>query len=93
MNEDMSEDHVLVMPYVSKSFKVRTDSSNFVSKGLMQEYHLIAYECRKLNNVESRCTTHEKELLAVYANINEANFDLHSSIVLKEKESLISKLQ
>ncbi|KAK3010186.1 hypothetical protein RJ639_010771 [Escallonia herrerae] len=62
----MSEDPVLALPDVSKSFEVHTDASDFALGGvLMQEGHPVAYESRKLNEAERRYTTHEKELLAV----------------------------
>ncbi|KAK2971008.1 hypothetical protein RJ640_023440 [Escallonia rubra] len=62
----MSEDPVLALPDVSKSFEVHTDASDFALGGvLMQECHPVAYESRKLNEAERRYTTHEKELLAV----------------------------
>ncbi|KAK3043277.1 hypothetical protein RJ639_002520 [Escallonia herrerae] len=66
MKQAMSEDPVLALPDVSKSFEVHTDASDFALGGvLMQECHPVAYESRKLNEAERRYTTHEKELLAV----------------------------
>ncbi|KAK3000555.1 hypothetical protein RJ639_020576 [Escallonia herrerae] len=66
MKRAMSEDPVLALPDVSKSFEVHTDASDFALGGvLMQECHPVAYESRKLNEAERRYTTHEKELLAV----------------------------
>ncbi|KAK3011135.1 hypothetical protein RJ639_012860 [Escallonia herrerae] len=66
MKQAMSEDPVLALPDVSKSFEVHTDASDFALGGvLMQEGHPVAYESRKLNEAERRYTTHEKELLAV----------------------------
>ncbi|KAK3007068.1 hypothetical protein RJ639_016632 [Escallonia herrerae] len=66
MKQAMSEDPVLALPDVSKSFKVHTDASDFALGGvLMQECHPEAYESRKLNEAERRYTTHEKELLAI----------------------------
>ncbi|KAK3030891.1 hypothetical protein RJ639_037241 [Escallonia herrerae] len=65
MKRAMSEDPVLALPDVSKSFEVHTDASDFALGGvLMQECHPVAYESRKLNEAERRYTTHEKELLA-----------------------------
>ena len=32
---------------------------------LVQEKHLVAYESRKLNEVEWKCSAHEKEMIAV----------------------------
>ncbi|KAK2979366.1 hypothetical protein RJ640_018446 [Escallonia rubra] len=66
MKRAMSEDPVLALPDVSKSFEVHTDASEFALGGvLMQECHSVAYESRKLNEAERRNTIHEKELLAV----------------------------
>ncbi|KAK3032811.1 hypothetical protein RJ639_035417 [Escallonia herrerae] len=66
MKQAMSEDPVLALPDVSKSFEVHTDASDFALGGIiMQECHSVAYESRKLNEAERRYTTHEKGLLAV----------------------------
>ncbi|KAK3007091.1 hypothetical protein RJ639_016142 [Escallonia herrerae] len=62
----MSEDPVLALPDVSKSFEVHTDASDFALGGvLMQECHPMAYESRTLNEAERHYTTHGKELLAI----------------------------
>ncbi|KAK2968517.1 hypothetical protein RJ640_007427 [Escallonia rubra] len=66
MKRAMSEDPVLALPDVSKSFEVHTDASDFALGGvLMEECHPVAYESRKLNEEERRYMTHEKELLVV----------------------------
>ncbi|KAK3008924.1 hypothetical protein RJ639_014706 [Escallonia herrerae] len=66
MKRAMSEDPVLALLDVSKSFEVHTNASDFALEGvLMQECHPVAYESRKLNEAERRYTAHEKELLAV----------------------------
>ena len=32
---------------------------------LVQEKHLVAYESRKMNETEQKCSAHEKEMIAV----------------------------
>ena len=32
---------------------------------LVQEKHLVAYESRKMNEAEQKCSTHEKEMIVV----------------------------
>ena len=45
---------------------MQTDASDYALGGvLVQEAHLVAYESRKLTEVEIRYTAQEKELLAV----------------------------
>ena len=42
-------------------FEVHTDASDKVIGGvLVQEKHLVAYEGRKLNEAEQKCSAHEK---------------------------------
>ncbi|KAL0305166.1 UNVERIFIED_CONTAM: Retrovirus-related Pol polyprotein from transposon [Sesamum calycinum] len=51
---------------ISKPFTVETDASDFALGGvLMQDGHPVAFESRKLKDVERRYSVHEKELLAV----------------------------
>ncbi|KAL0448891.1 UNVERIFIED_CONTAM: Gag-Pol polyprotein [Sesamum latifolium] len=62
----MVTDHVLALPDMSKSFVVETDTSDFALGGvLMQDDHLVAFESRKLKDIEWRYSVHEKELLVV----------------------------
>ncbi|KAL0447605.1 UNVERIFIED_CONTAM: Transposon Tf2-11 polyprotein [Sesamum latifolium] len=62
----MVTDLVLALPNMSKSFVVETDASDFALGGvLMQDGHPVAFESRKLKDVERRYSVHEKELLAV----------------------------
>ena len=57
---------VLALPDFTKSFEVCTVAFDFAIGGiLMQDGHMIAYESRKLNDVERRWPMHEKEMLAV----------------------------
>ncbi|KAL0406140.1 UNVERIFIED_CONTAM: Transposon Tf2-11 polyprotein [Sesamum latifolium] len=59
-------DPVLALPDMSKPFVVDTDASDFALGGvLMQDEYLVAYESRKLKDVERRYSVHEKELLAI----------------------------
>ncbi|XP_028107290.1 uncharacterized protein LOC114306273 [Camellia sinensis] len=66
LKEVMSKDPVLALPDLGKAFDIQTDASDFALGGvLLQDGHPIAYESRKLNDVERRYPVHEKELLAV----------------------------
>ncbi|KAK4382079.1 Retrovirus-related Pol polyprotein from transposon.6 [Sesamum angolense] len=57
---------MLALPDMSKPFTVETDASDFALGGvLMQDSHPIAFESRKLKDVERHYSVHEKELLAV----------------------------
>ena len=50
----------------TQTFEVRTNAFNFTIGGvLMQEGHPIAYESRKLNDIERRYTVQEKEMTVV----------------------------
>ena len=48
-----------------KSFEVHTDASDFAIGVLMQEGRPVAFESKKLSDVERRWLTHEKEMWAV----------------------------
>ncbi|KAL0458528.1 UNVERIFIED_CONTAM: putative mitochondrial protein [Sesamum latifolium] len=62
----MVTDPVLVLPDMSKPFVMETDASDFTLGGiLMQDGHLVAFESRKLKDVERRYSVHEKELLVL----------------------------
>ena len=62
----MMEWPVLGIVDVTKPFEVETDASDFSLGGiLLQEGHPIAYESRKLNDVERRYAASKKEILAV----------------------------
>ncbi|KAL2240153.1 UNVERIFIED_CONTAM: hypothetical protein Sindi_0656500 [Sesamum indicum] len=60
----MVTDPVLPLPDILKSFVVETDASDFAVL-LMQDGHPVAFESRKLKDVERRYLVYEKELLAV----------------------------
>ncbi|KAL0430431.1 UNVERIFIED_CONTAM: Transposon Tf2-11 polyprotein [Sesamum radiatum] len=62
----MVTDPVLALPDMSKPFVVETDASDFALGGvIMQDGHPVAFESRKLKDVERRYSVHEKELLTV----------------------------
>ncbi|KAL0400203.1 UNVERIFIED_CONTAM: Transposon Tf2-11 polyprotein [Sesamum radiatum] len=62
----MVTDPVLALPDMSKPYVVETDASDFALGGvLMQDGHPVAFENRKLKDVEQRYSVHEKELLVV----------------------------
>ncbi|KAL0343620.1 UNVERIFIED_CONTAM: hypothetical protein Sangu_1249400 [Sesamum angustifolium] len=57
-------DPVLALPDMSKLFTMETDALDFALGGiLMQDGHPVAFESRKLKDVEWRYSVHEKELL------------------------------
>ncbi|KAL0361545.1 UNVERIFIED_CONTAM: hypothetical protein Sradi_3839000 [Sesamum radiatum] len=57
-------DLVLALPDMSRPFVVETNTSDFALGGiLMQDGHPVAFESRKLKDIERRYLVHEKELL------------------------------
>ena len=57
---------MLCLPDFKLPFEVHTDASNKAIGGvLVQEKHPVAYESRKLNKAEQKCSAHEKEMIDV----------------------------
>ncbi|KAL0456006.1 UNVERIFIED_CONTAM: Transposon Tf2-11 polyprotein [Sesamum latifolium] len=88
----MVTDPVLALPDMSKSFVVETDASEFAFGGvLMQDDHPVAFESRKLKDVERRYSVHEKELLAVVHCLRLwRHYLLGSSFVVKTDNTAVS---
>lgn len=62
----MMEELILYLMDHRLLYEVHTDVSDFAIRGvLMQEGHPIAYESRKLNDVDRRYTVQEKEMTIV----------------------------
>ncbi|PKI58979.1 hypothetical protein CRG98_020624 [Punica granatum] len=62
----VTKEPVLALPCYGKPFEVETDASDFAISGvLMQDGHLIAFESRKLSDIERQYTVQEKEMTAV----------------------------
>ncbi len=57
---------VLKLPDFDKDFEIHSNTSNFAIGGvLMQDGRLVAFERKKLNDIEWRWPTHEKEMWVV----------------------------
>ena len=66
LKEAISTKPVLRLPDLDLPFEVQTDASDRALGGvLVKEGHSVAFESRKLNNVEQRYSTHEKEMTVV----------------------------
>ena len=66
LKEAISTELVLRLPDLDLPFEVQTNASNRALGGvLVQEGHPMAFESRKLNNVEQRYSTHEKGMIIV----------------------------
>lgn len=59
----MTDKLVLALPDHTKVFEVHTNASDFAIEGIfMQDRHLIAFESRKLNDIERRYMVQEKDM-------------------------------
>nr|GEY02465.1 hypothetical protein [Tanacetum cinerariifolium] len=66
LNKAFMEEPVLRPPDVTMPLELHTDASDFAIGGvLMQDGHPIAFESRKLNEMERKYTVQEKEMAAV----------------------------
>ena len=66
LKEAVCSQPVLQLPDFTKPFEIHTDASDQAYGAvLFQEGHPIAYESKKISEVESRWPTHEKEMLAI----------------------------
>ena len=66
LKETISTEPVLLLPNLDLPFEVQTDASDIALGGvLVQEGYPVAFESNKLNNVEQKYSTHEKELTVV----------------------------
>ncbi|KMT15603.1 hypothetical protein BVRB_3g059490 [Beta vulgaris subsp. vulgaris] len=66
INQAIVSEPALKFPVFYRHFKVNVDASDRAIGGvLIQDGHPVAFESRKLEGVEQRYTTHEKEMVAV----------------------------
>ena len=66
LKKAIASEQILKLPNFELPFEVHTDASDKAIGGvLVQEGHPLAFESRKLNDVEQRYSTHEKEMVAV----------------------------
>ncbi|KAH6817610.1 hypothetical protein C2S51_001213 [Perilla frutescens var. frutescens] len=66
LKKAIMSDPVLAFPDLTKPFVVETDASEFALGGVLtQGAHPVAFESRKLKDVERHYPVHEKELLAI----------------------------
>ncbi|KAL6315079.1 hypothetical protein AAG906_030933 [Vitis piasezkii] len=62
----VTEEPVLALPDHTKVFEVHMDASDFAIGGVhMQDRHLIAFESRKINDMERRYMVQEKEMTTI----------------------------
>lgn len=55
---------MLRLSNISKSYEIETqDLDVVIGKVFLQDDHLIAYESRKLSDVEKHYSTHEKQIM------------------------------
>jgi hypothetical protein len=74
---------VLKLPNFNKNFKIHSDASNFaIKKILMQDGRPMTFESKKLNDMERRWPTHEKEMWAVIHCLKTWGHDIGSKDVV-----------
>ncbi|KAL0352247.1 UNVERIFIED_CONTAM: Retrovirus-related Pol polyprotein from transposon [Sesamum calycinum] len=90
----MVTDPVLALPNMSKPFVVETHASDYVLGGVpMQEGHPVAFESKKLKDIEWRYLVHEKELLVVVHCLRLwRHYLLGSPFVVKTNDTTVSHL-
>ncbi|KAL0453873.1 UNVERIFIED_CONTAM: hypothetical protein Slati_1365400 [Sesamum latifolium] len=87
----MVTDPVLALPNMSKPFVVETDTSDFALGGvLMQDGHPVAFESRKLKDVEQRYSVHEELLAVVHCLRLWRHYLLGSPFVVKTDNTAVS---
>ena len=81
LKKAISTKPVLQLPDLDLSFEVQTNASNRALGGvLVQEAHLVAFESMKLNSVEQKYSTHEKEMTVVVHCLQQWRYYLLGSI-------------
>ena len=66
LKDRISQEPILILPDLNKTFEVYCDASgDCVGEVLNQEGHAVAFESRRLRDVELHASIYEKELLAV----------------------------
>jgi hypothetical protein len=66
LKEKFSSTPLLKFPNFTKTFKVHTNTSDFIINGVfMQDGHPIAFENKKLCGTQLQWSTHEKELYTI----------------------------
>ena len=75
---------MLQLPDFTKPFEIHTDASDQAYGAvLFQEGHSIAYESKKVLEVDSRWPTHEKEMLAIVYALRKWRHYVQDNISLK----------
>ncbi|XP_056164103.1 heterogeneous nuclear ribonucleoprotein 1-like [Syzygium oleosum] len=90
----MTEEPMLVLPDHAKPYEEETDTFDFAIGGvLMQDGHPVAFESRKLNEIERHYTVQEKEMIAVvhclhrFTNYFSKYGEIADSVIMMDKYS------
>ena len=68
----LSKETLLRYPDFSKEFEIHTDASKKqLGAVIVQDGKPIVFNSRKLSNAQTRCTTTERELLAIVETLKE----------------------